>query len=326
MQSSGSSLTDSGAQRFDQFDMMVGELFFPMACETQASGREAFRGHVERRQLGELGFAAVRSSPLDVYRRRSHIGQMSAAQYLVKVQVEGESLVLHRGHEAHLLPGDFTLCLSSEPYELHFADDYSQVVLCVPQSLMEDCLHHPEQHLGVRKDARVGANGLFSQFVTSIASRLDTMDGVLAQRLEANVIDLLATTLTHCEESGRRDRLEAGVRLEHLHRIRQFIRTNLHDERLTPAWIAESQGISTRYLHMLFENEGISVSRYILTMRLQACRQSLADHGFQRYSIADIAYRFGFKDPAHFSRAFKRAFGDSPARYRRSVEEQGSMS
>ncbi len=313
-------LSGPDVQQFDQFDSRVCELFFPMACESPASHRDSFRGAIDRRQLGELGFASVRSSPLDVYRRRSHIGEVSEAQFLVKIQVEGESLIKHRGQEAHLRPGDFTVCLSNEPYELHFAADYCQVVLAVPQGVMEDCLHHPQRHLGVRKDSRVGANGLFTQFVTSVASRLDTMDGVLAQRLEANVIDLLTTTLSHSEESDRRERLDAGVKCEHLLRIKQFIRSNLHDERLAPAWIAQSLGISTRYLHMLFENEGVSVSRHILAMRLQSCRQSLDDPSFQRYSIADIAYRFGFKDPAHFSRAFKRAFGDSPARYRRSRE------
>lgn len=310
-------LPKGGLQDFEQFDNQVCEVFFPMACEMPSAQRKDFRGSIERRQLGEVGFAAVRSSPLDVYRRRSHIGQVADTQYLVKVQVEGESLVRHRGLEAHLRPGDFTVCLSSEPYELHFAAAYSQVVLAVPQPIMEDCLHHPERHLGVRRDAQVGANGLFSQFVTSIASRLDDMDGVLAQRLEANVIDLLATTLSHSEEAERRERLEVGVKCEHLHRIKHFIRSHLHDDRLTPAWVAQSQGISTRYLHMLFENEGTSVSRYILAMRLEACRQALDNDSFQRYSIADIAYRFGFKDPAHFSRAFKRVFGDSPARYRR---------
>ncbi|WP_116366032.1 helix-turn-helix domain-containing protein [Parahaliea mediterranea] len=313
------SLMEVEIQGFDQFDTQVSELFFPMDCETPRDSRGGFRGAIERRQFGELGFAAVRSTPLDVYRRRSHIGRVSSTQYLVKVQVEGESLICHRGREAHLRPGDFTLCLSSEPYELHFPSDYSQVVLSVPQPLMEDCLHHPERHLGVRRDARVGANGLFSQFVTSIVSRLDDMDGVLAQRLEANVIDLLATTLTHSEESERRDRLDSGVKCEHLHRIKQFIRSHLHDERLGPGWVAQSLGISTRYLHLLFADEGVSVSRYILGMRLDASRQAFSNASYHRYSIADIAYRFGFKDPAHFSRAFKRAFGDSPARYRRAL-------
>ncbi|MFO7549896.1 MAG: hypothetical protein R6W80_00710, partial [Haliea sp.] len=171
----------------ERFDDQVRETFFPMDCELARDYPGEFRGLLNSRQLGQLGFAAVKSTPLDVYRRRSHIGKVADSIYLVKVQVAGESQIIQRGREAHLQPGDFTLCLSSEPYELHFADEYSQVVLAIPSALMEECVHQPERHLGVRMAAQNGANGLFSQFVTSIAQKLDGMDGVLAQRLEANV-------------------------------------------------------------------------------------------------------------------------------------------
>ncbi|MFV0277210.1 MAG: cupin domain-containing protein, partial [Parahaliea sp.] len=143
------SLTQPGLQHFEQFHSQVNELFFPMACELSREQRNSFRGQLRHCQLGEVAFAAVRSSPLDVYRRRSDIGRVSDTKYLVKVQVEGESRIVHGGREARLQPGDFTICLSSEPYELHFAADYAQVVLAVPQPLMESCLHHPARHIGV---------------------------------------------------------------------------------------------------------------------------------------------------------------------------------
>ena len=248
---------------------------------------------------------------------------MADAIYLVKVQVAGESQIIQRGREAHLQPGDFTLCLSSEPYELHFADEYSQVVLAIPSALMEECVHQPERHLGVRMAAQNGANGLFSQFVTSIAAKLDGMDGVLAQRLEANVIDLLATTLGYTGEAQRRDLLCNGVRQEYLNRIRQFIRKHLGDQRLTPDWIAAAHNISTRYLHMLFEAESVSICRYIQQLRLQACSQALADNAFAHFTVAEVAYYFGFKDASHFSRVFKAEFGVSPVQFRR---EHGGLS
>ncbi|QIB64579.1 hypothetical protein G3T16_03355 [Kineobactrum salinum] len=229
----GSSAAAS-TRSLDLFDSQVNETFFPMECSPPRSAIGEFRGLLTSRQLGKVGFAAVRSSPLDVYRRRTHISRVSDAVYLVKVQVEGESRVLQRGNEACLQPGDFALCLSSEPYELHFPEDYSQVVLAIPEGVMLECVHRPDRHLGVRMQSTVGANGLFAQFVTSIAHRLDSLDGVLAQRLEANVIDLLTTTLGYAEESQRHDLLGCGVKLEYLHRIRGFIRKHLHDERLTP--------------------------------------------------------------------------------------------
>jgi AraC family transcriptional activator of tynA and feaB len=304
-------------QRFDYFYSQVTEAFCPMACEPREGTRLEFCGAIRQQQLGEVSFAAIKSSPLDVYRRHSHIAQVSDAAYLVKVQVEGEGVVRQRGREAHLYPGDFTLCLSSEPYDLHFASQYSQVVLAVPMPLLEECVKAPTQHLGVRMDASVGANGLFSQFVTSISRGLDTMDGVLAQRLEANVLDLLSTTLGYAQEAQKRDLLKDGVKREYIQRIKHFIRRNLENEELGPEIIAAAHEISSRYLHMLFASESVSISRYIQQLRLGYCRTALADPAFARYSVSEIGYRFGFKDASHFSRAFKSEYQQTPARYRK---------
>lgn len=299
----------------DQFDDQVGQLFFPMACES-LPGTE-FLGSLVSRKLGQVGLAAVKSTALDVYRRRAHISQVADVVYMVKVQVEGEGVIRQLGREAHLRPGDFTLCTSAEPYQLRFPGEYCQVVLAVPASVMEQVVKQPEQYLGLRMEARAGANGLFSQFLTSLVDRLDGMDGALAQRLESNVIDLLSTTLESTRETRRRDLLSCGVKREYLQRIKAFIRKHLDDECLGPDWIAESHGISTRYLHMLFESENVSVSRYIQQQRLQACRAALTDSAFGAYSVAEIAYRFGFKDASHFSRVFKSGFGATPAKFRR---------
>jgi AraC-like DNA-binding protein len=301
----------------ERFGGLVNDAFCPMALEVTGPLRNSFQGELLSQALGKVCLATVRSSPLDVYRRRQHISQTADSFYLVKVQVEGEGRVSHRGREAHLLPGDFTLCLSSEPYELHFERAYSQVVLAVPEKLMEECVHQPAQHLGLRMDASIGANGLFSQFVTSIARQMDTLDGVLAQRLEANVIDLLSTTLGYAREAQRRDLFQCGVRREYLQRIKHFIRRHLDDARLGPDWIADAHHISTRYLHMLFESERQSVSRYIQLLRLESCREALADPSFAAYPVSEIAYRSGFKDASHFSRSFKKEFGATPAQFRK---------
>jgi AraC-like DNA-binding protein len=308
-------------QRLDYFNALVNDAFCPMSCEPSRDFDGEFSAEIQLQQLPRVGLAAIRSSPLDVFRKRSEIAQATDATYLVKVEVNGESLVRQRRREAHLKPGDFVLCLSSEPYELHFSAEYAQLVLAVPQSLMEECVRSPEQHLGVRMDSQVGVNGLFSQFVTLLGARMDTLDGVLAQRLEANVIDLLSTTLGHSQESRRPEALDGSVhgdvKGEYLQRIKGFIRSHLCDENLTPAAVAEHHGISRRYLHMLFAQEGESVSRFILRLRLEACQAALADAAFSTCTVSGIAYRFGFNDASHFSRAFKSQFGETPANFRK---------
>lgn len=313
--SSGCVLSD-----VEHFNSLVNQAFFPMSCERAPGHSDEFYGALQSRQVGSLGLVKVEGSPLDVYRRTNHIGRVGDAVYLVKVQTEGEGLICHRGQQAHLRPGDFTLCLSSEPYELHFAGRYSQVVLAIPELLMES-VYQPNRFLGVRMNFQVGTNGVFSQFVASIANRLDDLSGVVTQRLETSIIDLLGVTLDDTRETQRKRLLNHGTKPEHLWRIKRFIRRNLNDERLGLDWIAGAHNISTRYLHMLFEGENMSVSRYIQRLRLEYCKNALTDQSFDDYSVAEIAYRSGFKDASHFNRIFKKEFEETPAHLRKNHQQ-----
>jgi AraC-like DNA-binding protein len=301
------------AARFDYFRSAVSATFCPMSCETAHAGRRDFEGDLALNRLNELSLVVIGSSPLDVYRRRSDISRVADAWYLVKFQLEGEGLVRQREREAHLQPGDFVLCSTSEPYSLHFPATYREAVLAIPQHRLRDLVRSPDAYLGRRMPAADPVNGLLSQFVFSLSERLDSFDPALAKRLEANVLDLLVTAL----EFGReRHPGVPEIATQHLYRARNFIRLHLEDPQLSPERIAQAEGISKRYLHMLFKQAGASVSSYIRLQRLEACRKSLARPEFNGMSVSEIAFGWGFNDSSHFNRLFKAQFGMTPKCYR----------
>jgi AraC-like DNA-binding protein len=76
--------------------------------------------------------------------------------------------------------------------------------------------------------------------------------------------------------------------------------------------------ISTRGLHRLFEDQGMTVAAWIRAQRLEGCRCDLANPALRLMPIYEIAVRWGFSHPAAFSRAF-RTYGLSPRDYRRYV-------
>jgi len=69
--------------------------------------------------------------------------------------------------------------------------------------------------------------------------------------------------------------------------------------RLTPQMVADACGISLRYLHQIFEGEGITVSTYVRTQRLAMCDAMLRDPQCRK-SLSEIAYHWGFGDQAQF--------------------------
>ena len=95
------------------------------------------------------------------------------------------------------------------------------------------------------------------------------------------------------------------------------VAARLHEPHLSPASVAATHHISLRRLHHLFRHEPLTVAALIRNSRLERCRRELAQEG--RPSIADVAARWGFADPAHFSRLFKATYGCTASEYRQTA-------
>ncbi len=65
---------------------------------------------------------------------------------------------------------------------------------------------------------------------------------------------------------------------------------------------------------------GISIHQMILQKRRTEARKQI---GFTLKSIKEIAYEFGYNDPAYFNREFKNRTGYSPLQYRNKMSESG---
>jgi AraC-like DNA-binding protein len=101
-----------------------------------------------------------------------------------------------------------------------------------------------------------------------------------------------------------------------LARAASYIERNLTSQDLTPASVAEAAHVSRSTLYRLFSPSG-GVKRYILNARLDRAWSALADPK-QARRVSDVAFDTGFLSDAHFCRAFRRAFGVTPGRVKRS--------
>jgi AraC-like DNA-binding protein len=108
----------------------------------------------------------------------------------------------------------------------------------------------------------------------------------------------------------------AHPRAELLLRARAHASARLDDPSLTPADVASATHISTRYLHRLFEAEGLTVSAWIRRRRLEGCRRDLGDPARRNETVTSIGARWGLMNPSHLSRLFREEYGISPSEYR----------
>jgi AraC-like DNA-binding protein len=89
-----------------------------------------------------------------------------------------------------------------------------------------------------------------------------------------------------------------------------YIDAHLTERDLSPARIAAANNISLRYLYKLCARHDLRLGEWIVERRLRGARQELEGPGSR--TVAAIACRWGFSDPAHFSGRFRHAFAMSP--------------
>lgn len=82
--------------------------------------------------------------------------------------------------------------------------------------------------------------------------------------------------------------------------------------------IAAYININRSYLYSLFIREiGMSPKEYLVTCRLTRAAEML---DYTRLTVESIAISCGYRDPAVFTKAFRKKFGLSPIRYRQRTE------
>ncbi|WP_461087621.1 hybrid sensor histidine kinase/response regulator transcription factor [Spirosoma gilvum] len=103
-----------------------------------------------------------------------------------------------------------------------------------------------------------------------------------------------------------------------LRKLRATLEANADNAQLSVDDICQTMGMSRTTLHKkLTALTGLSINRYLRTLRLRKAQTLLADSSL---SISEVAYGVGFDDPKYFSRVFSDEFGISPGNYRHSAQ------
>ena len=87
-----------------------------------------------------------------------------------------------------------------------------------------------------------------------------------------------------------------SVRAARLAAIKVDIVANLDDGNLNAGMVAARNGITVRYLHKLFESEGVAYSEFVLGQRLGRAHAILRNPLHARRGVSKIAFELGFND------------------------------
>ena len=299
------------ARNISEFRAAVSESFVPL--QVSSNGPDHFRGMIRGASVDEVHVTDVRATSHVVERTPELIARGDRSYFKLSLMLAGTGMLIQDDREALLRPGDLAVYDTDRPYSLVFDEDFRTMVVMFPKHLISLPPEMIGQLTAVRISGQEGLGSMVVPYLTQLAGNLDQLAGTTGARLAHSALDLVSTVFTR--ELGL-DEVSADPHRALVQRIRSYIERNLASTDLGPASIASAHYISTRHLHGLFQEQGVTVSTWIRTRRLEQCRRDLLDPMLADRPVAAIAARWGFVDAAHFSRAFKTAFGISPSEYR----------
>lgn len=266
-----------------------------------------FGARIRQRTLDGVRVVDCHCDPCTGWRRRLQAGRGDDAYFGILFELRGREVIRQGDNEAILGVGDFVLWDSDREMEFRVLEPLHKLTLLIPKPRMKAYLGDAERYAGQVVPGSGGAGGIAAEALRRLARDFATLDEPGANAVIDPMLSLLAATLMT-------RRPLAAVSAGHQESFRRFCRhieRNLGDNDLTPAKVAAAHGVSLRYLHAVFAEQGVSVGQWMRQQRLSHCHRELSQVG-RRGTITEIAFRWGFNDMAHFSRAFKAHYGKSP--------------
>ena len=289
----------------------VCDSYVQLGCDVE--NQRNFRGMIEIARHSVLSVSRVAGMSHQVNRRKRDIRAASDAYFLLSLQTAESSGVTQFGKTATLQTGDMAVYASTDPYSLHLEDGFAQTVLQIPAAKLIERVPNAEMLTARRIDGQTCIGKLVRENILAFSSHLDAPNPMLQTLLQDTLIDLIATGLA--AEGDSKIELSSPEQQVIL-RAKSYIRSNLGDPDLDRNAVAAAVGMSVRRLSDIFSREGASISTFIRRARLKAVSADLKDPRFERHSISEIAFRFGFSNMQNFSTIFRATYGESPRAYR----------
>lgn len=232
---------------------------------------------------------------------------------LLNIMISGECHLEQESRRARLGPGDLCIYESVRPYEITTPGEFEVLVVMADRPMVETALGNLRLFTGCSIDHSAPTATIAGQYWHNLSTHAV---GLTDSELKAFVMtgfDILRTAFGSVPFSDRGQTAAATLSLQ---RAKMFMKNNFHRPTLSSDEIAQATGLSLRRLQELFQGEGLTIMGYLQMLRLEAARRYLGDSILSRMSVASVMERVGFADQSHFSRAFRRAYGQNPRAWR----------
>jgi AraC-like DNA-binding protein len=299
-------------QRFSHFREVVESFYIPIGLECEYP--ERFNAWVTGSELGEVSVGTCFLAEQRVSRKPEHIARSEDDRIKLILPLSGAIASHQDGNDVVVRRGEFYITDPTRPYEEQILEDLTFIYLLLPRNHVVSKIDQIEKVTATSFACEQPYARLASDFAHSLSAVGPALEGSKAVQAASVVTDLF--TMVLWEHMSQVRTHSTVYRSTLFRRAKAFIDEHLTEPDLSLAKVAAAMGVSSRYLSDLFSEAAFNYRPYVLEQRLLRCAQNLTDPRLAYLAIAEIALQCGFSDNAHFSRAFKAAYGISPREYR----------
>ncbi len=310
-------LRASGARFQRQMNGLLNTRF-----ELASVGARPYEGEILRSYAADrVQLADIRFSPHSTRLRSGRPAAGSGNTFLVSYQMEGEAIVRQNGREAHIGANNLFFIDTSQPFEIETGDIWTRSIYLDSQ-FWQDVFPERGYYTATALDCDRGIGLTCRSLIHSIFEQAWNHPPETVTRLAASLANLLAVSMVTTLPIAPSFDLPVERNLE---RIKAAVRRNLADSDLDCSFVAREVGMSVRQVHAIFKHSGTSLNRWIWRERLDRIASELRNPVLRHKPVSGIAFDWGFKEAAHFSRQFRAHFGVTPSHYREaSLQQVGS--
>lgn len=254
-----------------------------------------------------LRLSVIKSRGLTIERLPREPYKVSQDNYLAVILQSGNYSLEQNGREVFLKPGDMTIYDATRPHRIQSSTGFSKLLVSIPRTMMRDRIAGIEHCMALQVSAKKGVGAVATHFIQSAANQVEHLRANEFSALSEQALDLLTLALTSVRPQNFNLSRSRSLSLKV---VKDFIDCYLADSSLDTAMIAAGTRFSPRYINDLFQDEETSLMRYVWARRLERCRKDILN--MPHHPVSVIAFKWGFNDMSHFSRAFKRDFGVCP--------------
>ena len=267
-----------------------------------------FQAHLQACEIGPMRVIRLTASARRSVRTREQIALDRHDGIGFQLAVSGHASGRAGWQKVDSVPGSIMILDYSKPFTIEDHQTRTVINLSVPRVLLDGiCPSLATLHGTVITGSHMALLATLLRALPEVMEHVGPEHASPMQDLLVAAVEIMLKP-----EAGRDFRTD-DERL--FRKALAAIDRRIGSAELSPDVLAAKLGISRARLYKLFEPHG-GVSRAIWRRRLDRSREALLNAADRR-KIGAIAYDHGFSSEAHFSRAFRKAYGLSASALRK---------